>query len=316
MIEGHLRAALRSAAGRLYAASPPALDCLRGKVVVLMYHRVIPKADARFVQPGMYVTPETFGQHLEYLRTHFKIISFPELLDKWDAGGWDNRARYAVITFDDGWLDNYQHAYPLLAARGLPATIFLPSDLIGTNRWLWCDRLAYCLGRGRHATNPEAIDAAVSAAKKLPKAEREGLLAETSRALTALPAGRRLIDWSEAHEMSRHGITFGSHTCSHAILPELQDAALERELRRPLEVLADPRIADLPVLAYPDGRYDRRVAAAAAAAGYRAAVTTDAGAEAFVPSDRFAVRRIGVHDDVTRTAAALRFHIARQAWAG
>ena len=62
-----MKTAIRTIAGTVYGASPYSLSHLRGKVLILMYHRVIPPSELEtaFVQPGMYVTPDTFGTHLQ-----------------------------------------------------------------------------------------------------------------------------------------------------------------------------------------------------------------------------------------------------------
>src|SRR5262245_36727151 len=104
-----LQSAARSLAARVSLASPRLLASLRGRALILMYHRVIPRAeaDADGVQPGMFVTPETFDEHLRFFSTHCTVLPLAELLDMWDARRWDDRARYCAITFDDGWRDNY-----------------------------------------------------------------------------------------------------------------------------------------------------------------------------------------------------------------
>src|SRR4029079_12270466 len=101
--------------------------------------------------------------------------------------------------------------------------------------------------------------------------------------------------------MSRHGISFASHTCTHANLTRLTGAALEGELHRPLETLREQRVNHVPVLAYPNGDHTDAVVAAARAAGSAAAVTTRPGHESSRPADPFRLKRIGVHDDVTRS---------------
>ncbi|MGB5046279.1 MAG: hypothetical protein WBO11_15080, partial [Nitrospira sp.] len=85
-------------------------------MAVLMYHRVLTKDElARYpVQPGMYVLDSVFAQQMSFVRSHFTVLSLQELLDLWQRGEWSAQARYCVITFDDGWLDNYRHAYPVL----------------------------------------------------------------------------------------------------------------------------------------------------------------------------------------------------------
>jgi peptidoglycan/xylan/chitin deacetylase (PgdA/CDA1 family) len=112
--------------------------------------------------------------------------------------------------------------------------------------------------------------------------------------------------------MSGHDISFASHTRSHVNLTRLAGAALERELRDPLDLLRQQRINHVPILAYPNGDHTDAVVAAARAAGYSAAVTTRPGLESSRPADRFRLTRVGVHDDVARSASLLALHVARQ----
>jgi peptidoglycan/xylan/chitin deacetylase (PgdA/CDA1 family) len=310
-----IRTALRSVAAGLYSASPHFLAYTMGKVVILMYHRVLPCDDvaATVVQPAMYVTADTFERHLQFLSSRFRILSFQELLARCEAQEWDHRTRYCAITFDDGWVDNYRHAFPLLRAFGAPATIFLPTSLIGTERWLWSDQLGYFLGRGRASQDHDAIDSLIERAKRIPVPQRDQLIELLTRAANEpLPRMRQFMNWDEVREMSAQGISFGSHTCSHAMLTGLDGSALERELRGSLDVLRAQNINDIPVLSYPNGDHDDLVVAAARAAGYRAAVTTLPGCEQRRPGDLFRLRRIGVHEDVSRLISLLTFHVARQ----
>ncbi|HEC99967.1 MAG TPA: hypothetical protein ENN18_06270, partial [Proteobacteria bacterium] len=108
----------------LYATGLP-LVLTRGKVAILMYHRVLEPEETAGVQPGMYVTTATFRKHMKFLAAHFKVISSQELLERLKNKSFKDAARYCVITFDDGWRDNYSNAYPVLREYGFPATIFL-----------------------------------------------------------------------------------------------------------------------------------------------------------------------------------------------
>ena len=310
-----LNEVLRAAMGRVYWATPHFLAHVAGKAIILMYHRVLPRADlaATWVQPGMYVTPETFERHLQFLTAHFKVLTFRELLARWDSGDWDAAARYCVLTFDDGWLDNYQYAYPLLRAYSAPATIFLPTGLVGSRDWLWSDRLGDLLRRRRRGS-AEEWDAQIERAKDLSDEERDGLIdAIAAEVGETGPRPRCFVDWDEVRDMSRHGIAFGSHSRTHANLARLSGPQLEEELRDSLAALRVPGVNHLPVLAYPNGDHTGAAAVAADAAGYRAAVTTRPGLESRRPPNRFRLKRICVHEDVSRSIPTMTCHIARMA---
>jgi hypothetical protein len=96
----------------------------------------------------------------------------------------------------------------------------------------------------------------------------------------------------------------------------LSAPALERELREPLEILRARGVNHVPVLAYPNGDHTDAVVSGARAAGYRAAVTVRPGLESSVPEDRFRLKRINVHEDVSHSAPSLALHISRQSAAG
>jgi peptidoglycan/xylan/chitin deacetylase (PgdA/CDA1 family) len=95
----------------------------------------------------------------------------------------------------------------------------------------------------------------------------------------ANPAGVTypLLDADEIRDMQKRGVSFHSHTRSHASLPKLDDAALSDQLRGSREQLATLLGRDVPYLAYPFGHADERVEAATRSAGYRAAFSTRSG---------------------------------------
>jgi len=117
------RAALRSASGSLRRR----LDGVRGADALLMYHRVLPDAaDASAIEPGMYVRASTFERHLEVVRSRWELATLSSIV----RSPRDDRPRVA-LTFDDGWRDNLETAWPILQRHGATATIFLVTD--------WCE---------------------------------------------------------------------------------------------------------------------------------------------------------------------------------
>ena len=148
----------------VYVASGMGWIRHRGRVVILTYHRVVSDQMVRdeHIQPGMYVRGQSFEAHIAYLRKRFTIISLDELLDLWQTNRLKSDRSYCVITFDDGWKDNYQFAFPVLMKYRIPATIFLATDFIGTARWFWPDQMMLLLEKGRQHTTGAADRKAVS----------------------------------------------------------------------------------------------------------------------------------------------------------
>jgi peptidoglycan/xylan/chitin deacetylase (PgdA/CDA1 family) len=119
------------------------------RLLVLMYHRVLPAEhpDRNSEQPGMYVSPATLAMHLEIVKQYFTLIHLDEWLERVSAG----RAVPSLacaITFDDGWRDNYEYAFPVLRHAGAPATIYLVTDMVGEGYSFWPNTLARYLGAG------------------------------------------------------------------------------------------------------------------------------------------------------------------------
>ena len=85
------------------------------------------------------------GRDMRFVKQHFCVLSIDELFRRWQGNGLDPRSTYCVVTFDDGWRDNYVYAYPVLRRLGIPATIFLATRLVGTDEWVWPDKLAHLL---------------------------------------------------------------------------------------------------------------------------------------------------------------------------
>jgi hypothetical protein len=142
-----MKSAVRQILGSSVYYSGLYRNLLRGKTIILAYHRVLSKRemDEMYIQPGMYVSQDVFEKQMQFLKEYFTVVSFGELLDLWKQKTYDPNKRYCVITFGDGWLDNYLYTFSVLKKYQIPATIFLPTNYVGTNDWFWPDRLGTLL---------------------------------------------------------------------------------------------------------------------------------------------------------------------------
>jgi peptidoglycan/xylan/chitin deacetylase (PgdA/CDA1 family) len=296
------------------------------RAAILMYHRVIPRAEVRRrnVEPGMYVTPETFARHLAWLKSDFAVLPLAEIVERLLARRSLPRGACA-ITFDDGWRDNHDHALPVLSALGLPATIFVVTDRIGTLGAFWPDEVSRRLaaaGRGAAAriagqlgaqVTRDPLEGVLAVLKSLPQQELDETLAKL-RACT--PAGdeseREMLSWDELAALERAGIGIESHGATHAILTALQPDGIERELSRSRDALRAHGLGRCGLLAYPSGRRSAEARSLAVQVGYRAAFTTEHSL-APLDCDPMGIPRVGLHDDVSRTASEFRFALGTAA---
>jgi len=325
-------------AAELYARSPGYLRQLEGKVTILAYHRVVTSVElsSQFIQPGMYVTRDTFDSQIRFLREYFDLLSMGELLSMWRDKAWNTERRYCVITFDDGWLDNYVHAFPILRRYDVPATIFLPTGYIGTTRWFWPEQLGWL--NQRFALLPQNEKARVLASLdgeyswfsgvassrqsiqsdslieccKAVSHERIGKLVNrwAAEMEVRLPDQRVVLNWGEVTEMAAARISFGSHSVAHKILTTVSDTELHEEVHGSLAALREQTPNVVPVFCYPNGSYSPSVVRCVQSAGYSAATTTEPGLEDRDTSRMFQLRRMGVHNDMTCSDALFAFHLA------
>jgi len=286
------------------------------RAAILMYHRVLPRADAaaRSVEPGMVVTPESFDLHLRCLAECFEVLPLAEIAERLRAGRPLPRGA-AAITFDDGWRDNLVHALPALERRALPATIFIVAGRVGTPGAFWpdevCRRMAALdpaarrrIARALNAPDAsDPVEGALEVLKRAPESGRDALL-EPLRAASPAPAADEpeLLDWDEIDRMARAGIDFESHGTSHAILTAIDPEEAARELREARERLRERGHGRHALLAYPSGAWNAETLALARDAGYAGAVTTQRGlADADTPA--LALPRLGLHEDVSGSRA-------------
>lgn len=270
-------------------------------VNIIAYHRVvadISRAEREAIY-GLVVSSVTFRRHCEILRSSFDVISLETAACFLDGKRKASRP-LAVITFDDGYLDFYEEAFPILNELGLPATVFLPTKFIGQNEPLAHDRIYWLVKQAIEKSVPVAgalLEAGVS--KKfagkfvkekdvlkltdsivyLPNELREKVISRLEQILSDsfenYPSEYRLLTWELIREMSGRGIDFGGHTASHAVLPLEEDSAMETELALSKKEI-EKRLGNKVVsFAYPNGAYNARIKKFVSRAGYKIAVTTE-----------------------------------------
>jgi peptidoglycan/xylan/chitin deacetylase (PgdA/CDA1 family) len=293
-----------------------------------MYHRILPSGLAKpWTQAGMYVDPDTFEMHIRFLKQYFQVVS---LLEKFSSNQTMGKTRsirpVCILTFDDGWRDFYEFAYPVLKRNQVPATVFLPTGYIGTNVWFWTDRLARFLASATPPTKPELsgskpdnslvekiaglkgvyeerLETAILILKnrsdKEVKEVVEGL--EDRGNIGSVPVKPMFLNWEEVREMGRSGlVSFGSHTHNHQILVHLKEGEVREELVLSKKILLREGVVDPSFIpfCYPNGNLNERIARMVREAGYHAAVSTVEGWNDADVSP-YELKRVAIHQDMT-----------------
>jgi peptidoglycan/xylan/chitin deacetylase (PgdA/CDA1 family) len=204
-----------------------------------------------------------------------------------------------VLTFDDGWSDNYLRVFPRAQELQLPFTIFVCSGVLGEQTPFWTEQVAHLMKQLRPVPSAKAIDGTIEALKLQAPEQRLAQLRDLREKVGTTELGcplDRLLSLPEILDMDQAGVSFGSHTHTHQILTtlpleagrkdvEISKAHLESALGKPCQTFA-----------YPNGSWSPEVRDAVEHAGFQLAVTTQTGPWTQA-SDPMAIPRINISEE-------------------
>jgi len=284
-------------------------------LMVLNYHRIGNPADTLYDHSVFSATADEFDAQLRFLKKLVHVATLEEAIEMAERPRTPGRPS-VLLTFDDGYLDNYQLAFPVLSNNSLQATFFLPTSFIGTNRFPWWDTVAYIVKTGKRQSfswgDPpvrfdiategifNALDRIYSIYKRTSEGDGPRLIRELEEACqSARPdqSERCFMNWDEAAEMLRGGMAIGSHTHNHAMLGKLPPEEQLCELVTSRRVLESRLGASIQTIAYPNGSpetFNPATYEAAREAGYRLAFSFYGGFNRLDNIERFNVRRLPV----------------------
>ena len=297
-----LKNAIASAIWRAHATPlSSALSSGEPRPLVVGYHRVVDDlASAATDMPTMLTSVAMFERHIEWIGRHFQFVSLDEIGDRITRDVPFTRP-VAAVTFDDGYLDVYENALPVLQRKGIPSAVFVVTDLVGRPCWQVHDKVYHLMAKAyTHWSDPwdgltrllAGVDMSAGAipgmraSSRNPYAAVTTLLPALSQAhvgrviamLTeqvgnGIPDGPRSVTWEHVDAMRRSGVTIGSHTKSHAWLAnESEEKGFEEVAGSKAEL--ERRIgAPVDHFAYPGGQFTPPVVDLVARAGYRFAYT-------------------------------------------
>lgn len=248
------------------------------RFLVLCYHRVNDDAHPFFAGTPVAL----FRRQMETLRRYFTVLSLEDLAAR--AGKHDLPENGVAITFDDGYRDNYENAFPVLRDLGLPATIFLTTEAVDGNALLWHDRVFDAFHRTRKTEARASLKTELAQLRRSSPGERDSridaLLGELGIA-PGVPAGWEKLTWPQVREMASSGISFGAHTLDHPILTRVSPDEARRQICESKKRIESEIGTPVKAFAYPNGTasdFDASIERMVAEEGFSLAVTTLAGA--------------------------------------
>ncbi|RMF57192.1 MAG: hypothetical protein D6748_11725 [Calditrichaeota bacterium] len=254
------------------------LKKLKDKLLVLTYHGVMPEKyiekDHNYYAYRNVVSVEHFSQQVKFLKDHFHVVSLDELESEYLLKS--NKPK-VLITFDDGFQNNYQYAFPVLAENHIPGHFFVTTGFIEDKKLLWTDQVTYLLlnTKRREFYLPDffpqklelnSVEQRINASlvirgelKKLTFERLKEVLHKLNEMFDdvdlsqANPVRYRFMNWSEIKQMANEGMIIGSHTHNHALINVSDEVFFEKELNMSIEYLKKKANINCAYLAYPNG---------------------------------------------------------------
>jgi len=291
---------------------------------ILTYHRFPSKDGVEPLDEGVIdVTPQEFERHVVRVKQHFNVVGIAELSAF--AQGRPLPKNPVAITFDDGYLDSYETALPILRKHDCKAIFFVATSLVAERRIPWWDRIAYVIKASRRRElrleypRPVRMDLARSkhvairnvlrVVKFHPSLHWPRFLSELSDAagvpwsaeLDRRFSDRMLMTWDHLRALKKAGMDVQSHTQTHRVLQTLTEGELQDELEGSRDDLRRELGGPVQALAYPVGYPLGRASPLRSAlekAGYEVGFTNGTGATPLDGEvDRFDIRRQTIDRD-------------------
>lgn len=301
----------------------------RNKLTILMYHAVV--ESPLEVADWCFLDSESFRKQIEYVKKHFDVLPLSLAAERCKSGKIMHPT--AVLTFDDGFQNNYDTAFPILREESLPATIFLTTSIVDTDDTMWfcrlnkaiadSNKLSLIWSGNRFGLNGalQKKETSVALQSQLKELTHSLLLIELRKIILELggdpdlliPVNSpyRMLSHEAISDMSRSGlIEFGAHTHNHTILSLLTPQDRREEIHRSIEAVRSLTERPCLLFAYPNGRpqdYNSETITILKECGIRYAVTTIADPNES-KTQEMELRRYKVGADTSMAVFQLRVH--------
>lgn len=247
-------------------------------LLILNYHGVVPEPDFE-ISPN-HLKASEFEKQIQYFSRHYNVLNPNDLIDQNNKQIQKNKINI-VITFDDGYENNYQYAFPILKKYNCPAIIFPVTSLIDTTEATWYDKIDITKSQITEEILKKRIKPLLeeitgktysriairdikNELKLLSKVEKDNFfhnyfkfISSKSLSESTLAPYYKMLSKEQIRELLKSNlIHFGSHTHTHPNLDSISREEMELELITSKEILEEITKKDINSIAFPDGAYN------------------------------------------------------------
>ena len=264
---------------------------------IIMYHGF-----SEFDDDPYCTSIDNFKRQLSYFKKHYQLVKLCDLIEYHTTEG-KFLPRTIVLTVDDGYENFFKLAMPILMEFQIPATVFVVSDLIEDNSWIWTDKFKYLCDKAKNVQALSNKNRALTLhyLKSLPVIERDLKMTELASEGKVnipdfAPEKYALMSWKQINEIISTGlIEIGSHSCTHPILAYVNKEDSWSEIHNSRNKISNKLDISIQSFCYPNGKpedYREDQLEMLSVAGYKCATASHFGYVS-KKSNIFALPRIG-----------------------
>ncbi len=247
-------------------------------LTILLYHGVTANTSLGIANySGKHISIETFDEHMYTLQKCCNILTIDDVVMFVSQGRtWPNNA--VVVTFDDGFKNNFQFAVPILEKYNIPAVFYICAGMVGTDKMFWVDQIEDCFNLTSRGMIEIMLDelhqfdltstwkkiAALETVKQFCKSttteEKNRVLSELSEKCAVIPnvthsVNYKMMSWDEVISMDKSPLfTIGGHTLYHDIMTSRDIAVVDEDAQETLALLEGKLGHPVSHFAYPEGQ--------------------------------------------------------------
>ncbi|MBD3203969.1 polysaccharide deacetylase family protein [Candidatus Woesearchaeota archaeon] len=283
------------------------------KIIILMYHRINNLKNINgFFSDVLSTSPANFERQIKFISKNFRVILLRDIPDIVKNKKIKNN--YLAITFDDGYKDNYDHAFYIMEKHKVKGTFFICPEYISSNKIYWWDEISYIINNNEYEAAADFISNQLD--MKLKKTIPQKLISSVVQKVKYFPIKKRryfisslkkrfsykninnnqLLRWENIIEMERSGMEIGAHTNNHSILSTLNYQDQYKEINKSKEILKKKIKKKIKSFSYPNGKkkdFNEKTINILKDLNFKCAATTIVGKNDFSTS-MFNLKRIPV----------------------